>query len=122
MNNQTPTYYDKYSVAERYAVGIAKAGDIIRAIRLTCGGGALPVGKVLPAELTYWEQKYNRFTPVPSPEKSQETSANVPFQFDKKTAQSVAEEIIEKVESVNTDDRVSQILTFFKIKYGVGTR
>ena len=60
MNNQTPTYYDKYSVAERYGVGITKAGDIIRAIRLTCGGGALPVGKVLPAELIYWEQKYSR--------------------------------------------------------------
>ena len=39
----------------RYGVGSGKARDIIRGIRTICGGGKLGSGKVLPAEVLYWE-------------------------------------------------------------------
>ena len=39
----------------RYGVGSGKARDIIRGIRTVCGGGKLGSGKVLPAEVIYWE-------------------------------------------------------------------
>lgn len=39
----------------RYGVGPGKARNIIRGIRTICGGGKLGSGKVLPAEVLYWE-------------------------------------------------------------------
>ena len=39
----------------RYDVGTVQARDIIRSIKSVCGGGKLGAGKVLPAEVVYWE-------------------------------------------------------------------
>lgn len=46
---------DYKDIMRRYAVGEAKAYDIIRGIRSVCGGGKLGPGKVLPSEVFYWE-------------------------------------------------------------------
>ena len=46
------TYED---IMARYGIGIRKSREIIRAIRRVCGGGKLGEGKVLPAEVLYWE-------------------------------------------------------------------
>lgn len=46
---------DYKDIMRRYAVGATKAYDIIRGIRSVCGGGKLGAGKVLPAEVLYWE-------------------------------------------------------------------
>lgn len=51
------TYTD---VMARYGVGVNNARDIVRAVRRICGGGQLPSGKILPAELAYWEDYRNR--------------------------------------------------------------
>ena len=49
-------YLDKYDIMARYNCGVSKAISIIRCIHHVCGGdGALGKGKVLPAELEYWE-------------------------------------------------------------------
>ena len=72
MENEKRTFYDKEAIAERYQIGISKASEIIRAIRHCCGGGQLPAGKVLPAELEWWENKYKRMTPVFSSPRSVE--------------------------------------------------
>lgn len=42
-------------IMKRYGVGRTRALEIIRGIRSVCGGGKLGVGKVLPAEVLYWE-------------------------------------------------------------------
>ena len=42
-------------IMARYDVGRNKAFEIIRGIRSVCGGGKLGSGKVLPAEVLYWE-------------------------------------------------------------------
>ena len=42
-------------IMRRYAVGRTRALEIIRGIRSVCGGGKLGSGKVLPAEVLYWE-------------------------------------------------------------------
>ena len=39
----------------RYGVKETKARQILRGIRAVCGGGKLGEGKVLPAEVLYWE-------------------------------------------------------------------
>ena len=48
-------WLDKNDIMERYGVGIGAAYGILRGIKQVCGGGQLPCGKVLPAELEYWE-------------------------------------------------------------------
>lgn len=53
-------YLDKTDIMERYGVGMNKAVGIISAVRRICGGGQLPAGKILPAELAYWEDLRNR--------------------------------------------------------------
>ena len=42
-------------IGERYGCSRPTALNIIRTIRACCGGGKLPVGKVLPSEVEYWE-------------------------------------------------------------------
>ena len=42
-------------IMARYDVCRGKAYEIIRGIRSVCGGGKLGSGKVLPAEVIYWE-------------------------------------------------------------------
>lgn len=121
-------FYDKYSIGERYGVGITKAGEIIRAIKATVGDDCFPVkGKVLPSELEYWEKKYHHMTPV-SEQKEKVTS----IQFDMSTAKLVAEEILSAVYhseqtlgdlSRCTGEDLSQrlhfVLSFYGTKYGV---
>lgn len=51
------TYVD---IMQRYGVGVNKAYAIIRSIRAACGGGKLGSGKVLPAEVEYWESDVNK--------------------------------------------------------------
>lgn len=46
---------DYKDIMRRYAVGESKAYGIIRGIRSVCGGGKLGAGRVLPAEVLYWE-------------------------------------------------------------------
>ena len=48
-------YITKTDIQDRFGVGINKAGEIMRDIRRACNGGKLGAGKVLPAELEYWE-------------------------------------------------------------------
>lgn len=48
-------YITKTDIQHRFGVGVNKAGDIMRDIRRVCNGGKLGAGKVLPAELEYWE-------------------------------------------------------------------
>lgn len=121
-------FYDKNSIAERYGIGVCKAMEVIRAIKDTIGEGCFPVkGKVLPAELEYWENKYHHMTPVS--EKKEEPSS---IQFDMSTAKLVAEEILSAVYhseqtlgdlSRCTGEDLSQrlhfVLSFYGTKYGV---
>lgn len=50
----------KEDIMERYGVGVNAAYGIIRGIKQVCGGGQLPPGKVLPAEVEYWENYRRR--------------------------------------------------------------
>jgi hypothetical protein len=47
-------------IMARYGVCRGKAYEIIRGIRSVCGGGKLGTGKVLPAEVIYWESLIER--------------------------------------------------------------
>ena len=49
-------FFTVADIAERYGCGTSKAYSIIRGIRDFNGGGALPLGKVLPSELKFWEE------------------------------------------------------------------
>lgn len=124
---QEVRFYDKYSIAKRYDIGISKAYDVIRAIRDTCGGGSLPSGKVLPAEVEFWENKYHHMTPV-----SEQEEKVTSIQIDMNTAKLVAEEILSAVYhseqtlgdlSRCTGEDLSQrlhfVLSFYGTKYGV---
>lgn len=42
-------------IQRRYGVHESQARDIIRGIKSVCGGGKLGTGRVLPAEVVYWE-------------------------------------------------------------------
>lgn len=55
-------YLDKKDIMERYGVGMNKAVGIIAAVKRVCDGGQLPAGKILPAELRYWEELRNRIS------------------------------------------------------------
>ena len=120
-------FYDKYSIGERYGVGIAKAGEIIRAIKATIGDDCFPVkGKVLPSELEYWEKKYHHFTPVAEKEEKP-----VSFTFDMKTAQYVADDILRAfrqeerncgalgtITGQDLSDALKPVYEYFGRKYG----
>lgn len=53
---RTKAYLDVDDIMMRYGVGKASAYGIIQGIKQVCDGGQLPVGKVLPAEVEYWEE------------------------------------------------------------------
>lgn len=42
-------------VSKRYQIGRDAAYAIIKSVKEFCGGGALPKGKILPAEIEAWE-------------------------------------------------------------------
>ena len=42
-------------IMARYGCGVSAARRIVRSVRAACGNGKLPRGKILPAELEYWE-------------------------------------------------------------------
>ena len=50
-------YLDLNDIVERYGgIGVAKARDIIRAVRTVCNGGKLDsCSKILVSEILYWE-------------------------------------------------------------------
>lgn len=130
VENQAVTYFDKYSIAKRYGVGINKALNIIRAIRDTCGGGSLPSGKVLPAEVEFWENKYHHMTPV-----SEQEEKVTSIQFDMSTAKYIAEEILTAfylaeqncvdkgtITGKDLSDRFDYVYAYYEKKYGVKVR
>ena len=55
LRSQGRVALNSEDIMARYDVGINKAREIIRGIRAVCGGGKLGEGKVLPAEVLYWE-------------------------------------------------------------------
>lgn len=64
---RTKAYLGVKDIMERYGVGEVKAYGIIRGIKQVCDGGQLPAGKVLPAELEYWEE-FRRRVAMKEPE------------------------------------------------------
>lgn len=54
--NVQPVYFEYTDIMKRYGVGENVARDVIRDVRRECGGGRIGhVGRVLRAELEYWE-------------------------------------------------------------------
>lgn len=51
-------YFDWRDICERYGCCKSKAYGIISAIRMYCNETVLPVGKVLPEEVEYWESNH----------------------------------------------------------------
>ena len=70
--NTGKVYFTVEDIMNRYRVGKAKAQNIMRAIKEVCAqgnfskyGGALGKGRLLPAEIAFWEQycvQFNRPT------------------------------------------------------------
>lgn len=54
---QEKPYLDLNDIVERYGgIGVAKAREIIRAVRTVCNGGKLDsCSKILLSEITFWE-------------------------------------------------------------------